>query len=590
MKPIGTYCSILLLLCQGLLFSRSVPEKWLTYYEKSGFKKTPRYQETIQYCRMLEKGSPWIRATSFGKSAEGRDLPLVIASKEGAFSPSKAHRTGKAVILIQNGIHAGEIDGKDACLMLLRDIAITKTKARLLDSVILLVVPIYNVDGHERFSPYNRINQNGPEEMGWRVTAQNLNLNRDYMKADAPETRAWLAMFSLWLPDFFIDCHVTDGADYQFVVTYGMESHQFVSPPLRSWIREKYLPQLSSVVTGGVPFARYIELIDPADPMKGIGGGVAPPRFSHDYIYQQNRPGLLIETHMLKEYKKRVDGTYRLIESTLEILNKECASLHLAVRTADDEAAKGLPSPFPLSFATVDTPNGTFHYMGFRQKNEKSDVSGGTWTNYGKEPFEADIPLYDSVRALVTVELPAAYLIPMQWGEVISRLGLHGVKIERLKKPVKLNIESYRFRNASWHQQPFEGRHMVEYGVDKFTQVKLFPEGTALVRLNQRAARIAVHALEPEGPDSYAAWGFFDGVFEQKEYFEGYVMEKMAREMLAQDPALKKEFESRLASDTSFAKSPRSRLNFFYQRSPYRDDQMNVYPVSRLMDIKELDK
>jgi len=186
---------------------------WETPYEKSGFLETPRYQETIDYLKRLEKASPWIRVTSFGTSGEGRDLVLVIASKEKAFDAAAARGSGKAIVLLQAGIHAGEIDGKDAGMMLLRDLAVTKSRAALLDHAILLFMPMYNVDGHERFGPYNRTNQNGPKEMGWRTTARNLNLNRDYMKADAPETRAWLKLYTTWWPDLLIDAHVTDGAE-----------------------------------------------------------------------------------------------------------------------------------------------------------------------------------------------------------------------------------------------------------------------------------------------------------------------------------------------------------------------------------------
>ncbi|MBI1807583.1 MAG: M14 family metallopeptidase [Ignavibacteria bacterium] len=574
---------LLITLSTTVCVSQTIPEKWLTYYEQSGFKKTPRYAETIEFCKRLEKASPWIKVMSFGKSPEGRDLSLVIASKERAFDPVKASKSNKAILLIQNGIHAGEIDGKDACLMLLRDIAITKTKSSLLDHVILLVIPVYNVDGHERFGPYNRINQQGPEEMGWRVTGQNLNLNRDYLKADAPETQAWLKLFTSWLPDFFIDCHVTDGANFQHAITYGIEYHENVASTVRTWILDKYLPALSHLETGGAPVAPYIFLRDDKDPTKGLQGGTAPPRFSTIYVTLQNRPGLLIETHMLKDYKTRVSGTYRMIEVTLERMNQEYTSLRSAVRSADAQTSKGVERPFPLQFESVDVPNQVFHYMGLQQKNEPSEISGGTRTIYTQDPFEVNVPRYDSIKVTKFVDPPTAYLIPQQWKEVIERLRMHGVKIERLKVETELDVELYRFSNAKWQQTPFEGRHGATYSVETMNGKRTFPAGTAVVRLNQRAGRVVLHALEPEAPDAFAAWGFFDAVFEQKEYAEDYVMESMAREMLAKDPALKKEFDSKLQSDTAFAKSPGSRLNFFYQHSPYWDNQVNLYPVARLM-------
>jgi hypothetical protein len=219
---------------------------WDTYYEKSGKTRTPRYAETIDFCRRLDEASPWVRYTTFGVSPQGRDLPLLIVSKRGVFSPEEAERArrkGHIIILVQAGIHAGEIEGKDAALMLVRDIAVMKRFPELLDDVSILFIPIFNVDGHERFGPYNRINQNGPEEMGWRTTANSLNLNRDYLKADAEETRAWLQLFNAWLPDFFVDCHTTDGADYQYVVTYIVDIFGNMAPALTDWARDVYIPR-----------------------------------------------------------------------------------------------------------------------------------------------------------------------------------------------------------------------------------------------------------------------------------------------------------------------------------------------------------
>jgi murein tripeptide amidase MpaA len=558
--------------------------KWLTDYEKSGYTRTPRYAETMAYARRLESASPWVRVESFGRSPEGRDLPLIIVSKDRAFTPRAAAKTGKAVVLVQNGIHAGEIDGKDACLMLLRDMVISKSKASLLDHVILLVIPIYNVDGHERVSRYNRINQSGPEEMGWRVTGQNLNLNRDYMKADAPETQAWLRLFNAWMPDFFIDAHVTDGADFQHVVTYSIESHTNLAEPVRRWVRDRYLPGVIPRLThDGVTAAPYIFLKDDLDPLQGTMGGTASPRFSTMYVTLHNRPGLLIETHMMKQYRPRVEATYRMIEGTLRFLQRDADALRAAVRKADEETASGLGPGFPLRFDLVMTPNDSMVYMGYRQHNQKSDLSGKNWVTYTKEPFTATVPRYDSIRATVSVDPPAAYLIPPQWQTVIERLKLHGVVLERLTAPLETEVEMTRFAKPSWQSEPFEGRHPVTYATTTFRQKRTFPKGTVLARMHQKAARVLVHLLEPEAPDAFAAWGFFDAVFEQKEYAEDYVMEPMAREMLSRDPALRKEFDAKVATDTLFARDPSARLNFFYERSPYWDPNVLLYPVARLL-------
>jgi hypothetical protein len=445
------------------------------------------------------------------------------------------------------------------------------------------------VDGHERFGQYNRINQNGPEEMGWRVTAQNLNLNRDYMKADAPETQAWLRLYTAWLPEFFVDCHVTDGADFQHVATYGIETHDNVAPPVRDWINRTYLPELQRLTTGaGVPVVPYIFLRDENDPRKGVWGGTSAPRFSTGYTALQNRPGLLIETHMLKNYKARVDATALILEATIACVNKDAAGLRQAVRSADERAVRNPPVPVPLDFRVGGTPSDSMHYFGYVQRSSPSELSGTNWIAYTKEPFEAVVPRYDSIRITKAVVPPFAYLIPREWTTVIERLRLHGVDLHRLTKEAELAVEAYRFKNAHWDERPFEGRHTAHYDVEAFSRRERFPAGTVVVFLAQRARSVVINALEPEAPDAFAAWGFFDAVFEQKEYAESYVMEEMARKMITERPELLPAFELRLRTDTAFAKSPFERLNWFYEKSAYWDPRVNLYPVVRLLTPAEL--
>ncbi|HTY58165.1 MAG TPA: M14 family metallopeptidase, partial [Bacteroidota bacterium] len=275
--------------------------RWVTDFERSGGLKTPRYAETMSYCRKLAAASPWIHVTSFGVSPEGRELPLVILARDRAFDPSAVRKTGRAVILIQSGIHAGEIDGKDASLMLMRDIAVTKRLSHLLDSAVILFVPIFNVDGHERFGPFNRINQDGPEEMGWRVNAQNLNLNRDYMKCETPEMQAMLRLFNAWLPDLYVDCHVTDGIDFQYDITYAVEPAPYLDPGVSEWVRLTLLAEsLPAVEKSGHKIFAYVFPREDRDLSKGLNGGASTPRFSTGFAALENRPAVLIETHMLK--------------------------------------------------------------------------------------------------------------------------------------------------------------------------------------------------------------------------------------------------------------------------------------------------
>jgi len=566
----------------------TVPVEWLTHAEKTDYRETPRYAETIEYSKRLDQASPLIKFQSFGKSGEGRELPLLIATEGGTFTPEAARQAGKAVILIQACIHAGEPDGKDAGLALLRDIAITKTQPGLLKNLVVLFIPIYNTDGHERVSPYNRINQDGPAEMGWRTTSTYQNLNRDYMKADTPETRAWLSLWNHWKPDLFVDCHVTDGADYQYNITYQHEHHAGVAPSVLAW-EKKVIDERVGPATeaAGNVVSWYLEFIDNRDLPKGIRDFNGSPRFSTGYTPLRNRPGILIETHMLKPYRPRVIGTYDFLRFTLAEVSRDPQSLLSAVREADEKtlAAGRTYDPsrsYPLDFELSDqsTP---YKLRAVESHTEKSDISGTQRVIFGTKPLELMVPLYNDFRVKKSVAPPLYYIVPSQWTNVIDVLKVHGLTIQTIKTATTIDIESYRFVEVKWAGGPFEGRLMPSFKVEVVRERRTFPAGSVIIPLAQEGAKVAINLLEPEAPDSLVHWGFFNATFEQKEYGEDYVVEKLAREMLEKNPALREEYEKKLAADASFAANPHARLQFFYRRSPYWDKQMNLYPVGRIV-------
>lgn len=567
---------------------------FLTKYETSQYLKTPCYVETIDFCKKLDSVSPMLHYTAFGKSPQGRDLPLLIADKNGNFTPEAVRKSGNAVLLVEACIHAGECDGKDAGLMLLRDIAIDKKQVQLLNHVTILFIPIFNTDGHERFGPYNRINQNGPEEMGWRTTAQNLNLNRDFMKADAPEMKAWLELYNKWLPEFFVDCHVTDGADFQYTMTYALETKGSLEANLSNWtqnICEKYL--VAEMEKSGFPVFPYVQFRNWHDPRSGLTNGVAAPMLSQGYCAVQNRPGLLIETHMLKPYKSRVTSTYAMLIHTLELLNREYKTLQSLEGKADEYTAGEAfrKEPFPVSFAESYADSTLIKFLGFDYTVDTSDLTGGLWFKYdNKKPANWQLTIFPNCKPTKVVSLPEAYLIPPQCATIIERLKLHGVTMTPIKEEITLQIKSTRFSNVRWQQRSYEGHHKLNYDLSDSLEVCTFPVGTMLVDMNQRTARVIAHLLEPGSPDSYAAWGFFDAYMEQKEYSESYVMENLARKMIEKDPALKAAFEKKKASDKEFASDPDAMLNWFYSKSPYWDNHLNVYPVGRIIQRGEINK
>lgn len=568
--------------------STGVPDEWLTKAEQTAFQETPRYDETVRFCQRLGAASSSIDCRSFGVSPQGRELVLVIASKGGVFTPHEARADGRLIVLVQNCIHAGECAGKDASLMLLRDIAITETRKGLLDHVVLLTVPIFSVDGHERFSPYSRINQNGPTEMGWRVTSRNLNLNRDYIKADAAEMRAWLSLWNAWRPDLHFDNHTTDGGDWQYDLMYAADTSPAAAPPVARWLENVLFAQLNPALEsdGHVP-AVFFGLIDSKDPSKGIRSGPFSPRFSTGYVSIRNRPSILVETHMLKPYRTRVIAHYNIMLRTLELLNRDPDSLREATQAADESTVKlgkeyDPDRTLPLTVGRSDD-SVPFSFKGHAYRRELSDVSGDVRIVYDDtKPIEIDTVWHNGTKVDKTVNPPLAYIIPSQWTEVIDLVKAHGLRSERLSKQITTEVESYRFSDVSFADRPYEGRFRARLQTEMIVERRTFPAGSVVVPLDQPDAKVAIHMLEPDAPDSLASWGFFNAVFEQKEYAEHYILEDLARRMLQADPTLREEFESKIRSDRSFASSPRSRLYFFYKRSPYWDASINVYPIARL--------
>ncbi len=582
MKKSITYSLIFFsLLCSLNVLSQD----WQTFYEKSNYLRTPRYNETVEYCERLDRASANISMINLGKSPQGRDIPMLIVDKDGLSNPELIRNKGRLVVLIQSCIHPGEPDGKDASLMLLRDIIIDKKQKGLLDKVSLLVIPIFNVDGHERFGAYNRINQNGPEEMGWRTNALNLNLNRDFLKAEAPEMKHWLKMYNTWLPDFFIDIHTTDGADYQYQLTYDIEKYGNLDSGISRWLNDIYETRLTKgMIDNGYLIFPYVQFRKWHDPRSGLRKGAASPLVSTGYAAAQNRPAVLVETHMLKDYKTRVSAAYALVVETLKILNHQSETVKTLISMADKstESANFRKEPLPVSFTTSKSDSIMVDFKGFEYTTQKSDLTGGEWFKYDPtKPVIMRVPFFAKVKSEKTVKLPQFYIVPVEWTDVINKLQLHGVSMQELGKDSMILVTVTHFKDAEFSKEPNEGRHMVSVTTEERKELRLYREGSQIIPVNQRAAKIAAFLLEPTASGSLVEWGFFNAVFEQKEYSETYVMEPMAREMLANDPQLKKEFEETVKNNPEY-NNQWTMLNWFYNRSKYSDLNYMVYPVGKV--------
>ncbi|MGD8453402.1 MAG: M14 family metallopeptidase [Phycisphaerae bacterium] len=572
----------------------ALPDAWRTRAERTDYAETGRYDEIVDFCRRLGVTSPYACCTTFGLSAAGRPLPLLILSRDGAFTPEAAAATDKLIVLVQNCIHPGECAGKDASLALARDILITGEQRELLDHVILVIMPIFNADGHERFGPHSRINQNGPREMGWRVTATNLNLNRDYTKADAVEMRCWLRCWRQWQPDMLIDNHTTNGADHRYDLFYAIDSGPAVDAELAAWIDGTLLPAvLSPLADEGHLVLPYSGLRDAGDPGQGVQAVVSfGPRFSTGYGAMCNRPTLLLEAHAFKSYERRVRVTYDFMWHVLRELNRDPAALRRVCSAADDRTCRqlgaGEDGQLVLTQARSDESEPII-YHGYEIRRRNSEITGGQVLEYGDAPVDVETRLYQQARAERTVAPPAAYLVPAEWGDVIARLRWHGVLLFRLRHAARLEVETYRFEHVELAARSYEGRQRPSYEVRSERSTEDYDAGAVfVVPMDQPRARLVGTLLEPASPDSLVAWGLMNAIFEQKEYCAGFVMEPIAQRMRAEDPALAAEFAERLATDEKFAADGSARLDFFYRRSPYWDERLNVYPIVRLPDREAL--
>jgi len=565
---------------------KNISKDWLTHFEKSNQLESPDYENTLKYFQRFADSTPYVKIKTIGLTPQGRELKVIIVSKDKAFTPEQAKKTGKAIVLIQNGIHPGEVEGKDACMLLLREILITKEKQHLLDNTILLIIPVLNVDGHERVSPFNRPNQNGPKKMGWRTNALNLNLNRDYLKADTPEIKSFLKLFNDWLPDFMIDNHTTNGADYQYHVTYGIETHQNIDRDLVNFIDKKYLPYLTNKVEDdGFIVGPYMEFKS-GTIESGILDLPAPPRLSHGYCATQNRVCILVETHSLKHFANRVFSTKSMMEHTISFINDNHKEILLLNRSADRQTIKNYlvnKKKFPLVLAG----NGKFDkflFKGFEWYDEHSEITGSTVRKYTDNPMEVEIPIFNKANSLKKIIVPAAYLIPPQFSDMIDVIKSHSINFNILNTNKKLKVEKYRFTNVKFAPRPYEGRQLPSFQCNSFSEWIEIEAGTLIVYTNQRQLRVIINLLDPEAPDSFVSWGFFNAFFERKEYAEAYVMEPYAKQMIKDNPDLRSELYKKLNDDESFRNNEGERLDFFYKRSPFYDKGENVYPIMRLIN------
>lgn len=552
-----------------------------TTFEKSNFLETDDYEGTIAYAKLLDKQFKEVHYQSIGQTLMGRDVPLLIVDKDGFTKPKKIRKKGRNLILVQSCIHPGEPNGKDAMFLLIRNMLRGRENGDLLDDFSFLFIPVLSPDGLANFSPFNRFEQNGPKQMGWRVNAQGLNLNRDYTKLDSPELRGFVEMFNRWQPDLFFDTHTTNGADYQYVTTYSIEDFGNYDAGLSYWLGHVWEPKIKVAMSNlNIPITRYIEFHPWGDPTASLYDESFSAMFSEAYTTARNCPGILLETHMLKPYKDRVLSTYHMIVETLRIIRDDKANFQNSIAQAKKNDLNLNELPINMQSELNDTL--WVDFLGYHFDTVQSDITGSWYYAYDtSRPETRRTRRIRSTRPEKILSIPKEYIIPAQYGAVIDIVKAHGFDINYLKSEKTLNVSTYRFSNVEFMQTPSEGHSRIaRFDAEEITKEVTFPRGSAVVKTSQNGVRLLMNLLEPEMHGSLFEWGFFNQVLQRVEYFEVYKMEPMAQEMLAADPFLREQF---VAWKANFPKEKQPSqyevLNWFYERSPYCEKNYLMYPI-----------
>jgi len=563
----------------------------ITVAEATGFADTSTYAQTRDYLQQLASAANGAIVLSElpEKSAEGHPMLLVVASLEADKSPAALKRSGKPTLFIEAGIHPGESNGKDAMFMLLRDMTTgSKPLAGLLQKVNILFIPSVNVDGDIRRSAYGRINQNGPRQSGWRVNGRNLNLNRDFTKLDSAEIRNVAWVFNTYELSFFADTHSTDGAMYPYDSSYCHNGNGW-SPASSAWMDTVMRAPVYQALEGeGHVVHECISMNDNQDPTQGYYPYRTDlARFSNQYGDIRNVPSILIEQHALHPYQTQVLGNYVMLKTMFQVIGEQAASLQQAI--ASDRARLAAQREVVLTWKPgkeeqVDFKVGDYRY-------EQSPITGARTIVWGNVPKPLTVPVTGNTEPDLVVKRPRQYVVPAQWAEVIARLKAHGIRMRTLEQPTAMAVTLYRMdevkvaggfepdRAAANEIPGYEGHLLVSGVANPLERMQTFAAGSVLIDVDQPLGVLAINLLHPQSPDSFWAWGFFNATLVAAEEPEEYVMEPMARKMLAASPALKAEFEARLKNDKAFADSPSARLHWFYQRTPFYDVNAFVYPV-----------
>lgn len=572
--------SILFLLISSVAFAQQTP------FELSNGKQTTTYNQAISFYENLAKSYPQqAKLFAYGSTDFGKPLHVLVLSKNKIFDPIAIKKADFRVLLINNGIHPGEPEGIDASMLLARDLL---KNNKLPSNVVLCIIPVYNIDGSHNRSGTSRANQNGPVAYGFRGNSKNYDLNRDFIKTDSKNSQAFQQIFNTWQPEIFVDTHTSNGADYQYTMTLIPTQKDKLNPILSSYLTKTLVPDLYSQMKGkGFELVPYVNSINET-PDAGITGYIESPRYSTGYAALHNSIGFMPETHMLKAFDKRVESTYKLLQTYIDVIARDAKIIGANKRKADayTAAQKDFPLDWKLNRSTYDS----IEFKGYVAKYKPSEVSGAERLYYDRnDPYTKKIKYWDNFEPSLTVTKPIAYVIPKAWDKVIALLKLNGVVMQQLSADTKINLEMYYIGEMKTATRPYEGHYQHSaVTLNPVIQTVQFYAGDYVVYVNQPSNRYVVETLEPQAIDSFFNWNFFDSILGQKEGYSSYVFEDTAAALLKTDPALKQKLEAEKLKNPDFAKSGRAQLDFVYKNSDYFEKTFMRYPIGRIITDTKL--
>lgn len=570
--------SCLLLLSCALVTTAAAQAPWEKY--TTGVSVT--YDEAIQFYTEMDQQEDRAKLLTIGASDNGRPLHLFLISPEKIFDRAALRKMGYTVLFINNGIHPGEPDGINACIKLVK--AYFDKRLPLPEKVVIAIIPVYNIDGILNTSTFFRSGQNGPREVGFRGNYRNLDLNRDFIKCDSENARTFNRIYTEWDPDVFVDTHVTDGADYQYIMTLIDSQRDKLHPAISQVMQKTILPYLYLAMNSlGLPMSPYVNVWG-EDPRGGMQGFIETPRYASGYSALFNAFPFVTETHMLKPFPQRVEATYQL----LHLMGMACQVYGPVLQEARRKAAGIVANDqteFPLVWGHDSTVVDSLFFLGYETRRVKSRVTGLDLLTFDTQrAYGQNIPYYNTYAPALTVSKPAGYLVPQAWKEVIDRLKLNKIEMRRLKNDSLIRAEVYYIRDYKTGKTPYEGHYLhTNVQTEKDTQFVRCFKGDYLIECNQPSNRYIIETLEPQATDAFFAWGFFDGILQQKEWFSDYLFDETAGRILEANPEMKSEFEQKKMAEPAFAGNAWAMYSWIFERSNWHEPSHNRYPVLRLL-------